>query len=137
MMYPNGTITEYGYDTLNRLISVETRTMTNDLLAAYTYTLDAKGQRTHVEEQPIGRRIDYEYDAADRLIEEHISDPVLGNRTISYTYDPVGNRLTKDDNACIQHIRTTTMSLDRNRLCVYIHNNGNMHMTTAKAKNGD
>ena len=101
MIYPNGTITECGYDTLNRLISVETRTITNDLLAAYSYTLNAKGQRTHVEEQPIGRVIDYEYDAADRLIAEHISDPVLGNRTISYTYDPVGNRLAKDDNGVV------------------------------------
>jgi RHS repeat-associated protein len=101
MIYPNGTITEYGYDTLNRLISVETRTMTNDLLAAYSYTLNAKGQRTHVEEQPIGRTIEYDYDAADRLSEERISDPVLGNRTISYTYNPVGNRLRKDDNGVI------------------------------------
>jgi YD repeat-containing protein len=135
MMYPNGTITEYGYDTLNRLISVETRTMTNDLLAAYTYTLDAKGQRTHVEEQPIGRRIDYEYDAADRLIEEHISDPVLGNRTISYTYDPVGNRLTKDDNGVL-----TAYSDDNDRLLTetgsaYTYdNNGNMLMKTGNGE---
>jgi YD repeat-containing protein len=78
MISPNGPITEYGYDTLNRLISVETHTMTNDLLAAYTYTLNAKGQRTHVEEQPTGRTIEYDYDAADRLIAERISDPVLG-----------------------------------------------------------
>ena len=32
------------------------------------------------------------------MIEERISDPALGNRAINYTYDPVGNRLTKTDN---------------------------------------
>ncbi len=67
----------------------------------YMYTLNAKGQRVHVEEQPTGRTMDYAYDAADRLVEEHITDPGLGNRTISYTYDPVGNRLTKTDNGVI------------------------------------
>jgi YD repeat-containing protein len=100
VIYPNGITTTYGYDTLNRLTSVETRTITNDLLASYVYTLNAKGQRMRMEEGvggPTVRVIDYVYDAADGLIQENVSDPVLGNRTITYTYDPVGNRLTKSD----------------------------------------
>jgi RHS repeat-associated protein len=44
-----------------------------------------------------GRRVDYTYDALDRLTEEDITDSVAGNRTIHYTYDPVGNRLTMVD----------------------------------------
>lgn len=54
--YPNGIITEYGYDNLNRLISVETRTLMSDIMASYVYTLNAKGQRTTVEER-IGGQI--------------------------------------------------------------------------------
>jgi YD repeat-containing protein len=38
---------------------------------------------------------------ARRLDEERITDPVLGNRVITYTYDPVGNRLEKNDNGVI------------------------------------
>jgi hypothetical protein len=79
-------------------MSVEIRTLTNDLLASYVYTLNSTGQRTRVEEGaggPSVRVIDYEYDAADRLIAERLTDPVLGNRTITYTDDPVSNRLEK------------------------------------------
>src|SRR5262249_3722775 len=39
----------------------------------------------------------YTYDADDRLVGEAITDPVNGDRTVQYTYDAVGNRLTRDD----------------------------------------
>ena len=88
MIYPNGLTTTYGYDNLNRLTSVETRNLLNEIVASYAYTLNSKGQRTHVEEGFGGavlRTIDYVYDDADRLTEEQIADTVLGNRTITYT----------------------------------------------------
>ena len=136
MISPNGTLTEYGYDNLNRLTVVETRTVSGTVLASYSYTLNAKGQRIHVEEQPTGRVIDYAYDAADRLIEERISDPALGNRTIGYSYDPVGNRLTKTDNG----VSTEYSYDDNDRLLTesgyaYTYdNNGNM---LSKTGNGE
>lgn len=70
VLSPNGIITEYGYDNLNCLISVETRTLMSDIIASYAYTLNAKGQRTKVEERvgtQLVRTIDYAYDEVDRL----------------------------------------------------------------------
>ena len=142
MIYPNGTLTEYGYDHLNRLISVETRGISGDLLASYRYTLNAKGQRTHVEERvgtQLVRTIDYTYDAADRLIEEHIDDTVTGIRTIQYTYDAVGNRLTKNDNGVI----TTYTYDDNDRLLTEggftygYDNNGNLLSKTGNGEQYD
>ncbi|MCP4404322.1 MAG: hypothetical protein GY801_44360 [bacterium] len=43
------------------------------------------------------------------MIEERVSDTALGNRTITYSYDPVGNRLTKnectDARPCVSAVR--------------------------------
>jgi predicted RNA-binding protein (virulence factor B family) len=59
-----GHLTIFGYDNLNRLTSVETRNLLNEIVASYAYTLNSKGQRTHVEEGfggAILRTIDYVY----------------------------------------------------------------------------
>jgi len=96
VMYPNGTVTEYTYDTLNRLTYLENRKSTGEVISSYTYTLGPAGNRTRVEENS-GRVVNYTYDNLYRLTEEQITDPVLGNKTISYTYDAFGNRLTKTD----------------------------------------
>ena len=117
MISPNGITTTYRYDTLNRLIGVDTRNLTNALLASYAYTLNAKGQRTRVVEGaggPATRTIEYTYDAADRLIAEQITDPALGNRAITYTYDPVGNRLEKTDCTDAQPCVSTAYEYDAN-----------------------
>ena len=45
-----------------------------------------------------------------RLTQESITDPVEGNRIIAYTFDAVGNRLTKDDS--VEGL--TTYTYDRN-----------------------
>src|SRR6266571_1407278 len=61
-------------------------------IASYTYTLDAAGHRTSVTELS-GRKATYAYDNLYRLTSETIaSDPGGQNGTISYVYDPVGNR---------------------------------------------
>ena len=90
--FPNGTKEIRQYDTLNRLVYLE-----NDgpagVISSYRYTLSPTGLRDAVVEDT-GRRVDYGYDALDRLTSETITDASAGNRTITYTYDPVGNRLT-------------------------------------------
>jgi RHS repeat-associated protein len=89
--YPNGTHTQYAYDSLNRLLSLEARKPDNNLLASYQYTLAPMGHRTRVVEQS-GRVVDYTYDDLYRLTEEKITD---GGETIfSYQYDAVGNRVS-------------------------------------------
>ena len=94
--YPNGTLTTYTYDDLNRLIYMETANSDAQIIGAYTYTLDPVGNRTHVVEHN-GRTVDYTYDELNRLVAEDITDPVSGNLSFAYTYDNVGNRLSKTD----------------------------------------
>jgi len=84
------------YDALNRLELLEYKK--NDVtLQRFDYTLDPVGHRKVVTEQN-GRQVKYEYDDLYRLTKETIFAPAEGTeRTISYGYDAVGNRLTKTD----------------------------------------
>ena len=92
---PNGVTTAYSYNDLNRLLGVA-MTRGGATLATFTSTLGASGNRLEVIENG-SRTIAYEYDALYRLTRETISgDPVVQNNgSIDYTYDPVGNRLTR------------------------------------------
>ncbi|MFQ5341315.1 MAG: RHS repeat-associated core domain-containing protein [Anaerolineae bacterium] len=91
---PNGTVTTYTYDDLNRLTSVTNKKSDGTVISSYTYTLGPAGERTRVVEDN-GRTVDCVYDALYRLVEERINDPTSGAMVITYTYDSVGNRLTK------------------------------------------
>jgi len=94
--YPNDSVIEYVYDALNRLIYLENKKSTGEIISSYSYTLDPKGNRVSVVENS-GRTVNYTYDSLSRVIQEAITNSVLGNQTVSYTYDAVGNRLTKTD----------------------------------------
>jgi len=94
--YSNGTITEYTYDKLYRLTKMETRKVNGDIISSYEYTLGLAGNRLKVSENT-GRVVEYSYDDTYKLVEEKITMPSGDVRTISYTYDAVGNRLTKTD----------------------------------------
>jgi RHS repeat-associated protein len=65
------------------------------------------GNRLTVVEQD-GRKSNYEYDDLYRLLEEEVIDGTT--RTISYTYDAVSNRLTRNDSG----EGNTTYEYDRN-----------------------
>jgi len=90
--YPNGTIAQYGYDELNRLISVDNLRTDSSIITSHGYDLDPAGNRLRMTEAG-GRIVDYTYDALYRLTREEITDPAEGNSSFSYTYDEVGNRL--------------------------------------------
>ena len=92
---PNGTVETRTYDALNRLTFLENRNASG-VISNYDYSLAPTGRRDAVVEDT-GRRVDYSYDALDRLTREKIIDAVFGDRTIDYTYDAVGNRLTRAD----------------------------------------
>jgi YD repeat-containing protein len=124
--YPNGCIIEYEYDALNHLIYLENKKSTGGIVSSYSYSLDAIGNRVSVVESS-GRTVIYTYDSLSRVIQEDITDSVLGNQTISYTYDAVGNRLTKTDQS-----GTTNYTYDANNRLIargnYLYtydNNGN------------
>ena len=94
LTYPNGTSTAYVYDANDRLTQL-THNGPLAQLANYVLTLDANGLRTRIDEST-GAVKNYSYDTLHRLIEERVTDlianPLFEN---DYSYDAVGNRLTK------------------------------------------
>jgi len=105
--YPNGVATAYTYNSLNRLTNLTlSKTAT---LASFAYTLGNAGNRLSVTEQS-GRKVDYTYDALYRLTSETISnDPnATGNGVLSYSYDPVGNRLSRTSSVAAAPSTTST-----------------------------
>jgi RHS repeat-associated protein len=82
------------YDAAGRETVLENRKSDGTALAVYTATHDARGDRLTVLELD-GDRVTYAYDAVSQLTQEQRSG---GNAyDTSYQYDPVGNRLVKDD----------------------------------------
>lgn len=99
--YPNNTAEIRTYDDLNRLVSLKNVTVNPNtgqevsVISSYDYTLDEAGNRLSVTEHN-GRVVEYEYDELYRLTQEKITDGGAV-RTIDYEYDPIGNRLSRDD----------------------------------------
>jgi RHS repeat-associated protein len=99
---PGGIVTNYGYDGANRLTSVTHSNGAGQVLASFVYTLDGSGRRQAVNEarrDPVssllqGNTTVYSYDGLGRLTGE--TGGIAG--TLSYTYDNVGNRLSKTAN---------------------------------------
>jgi RHS repeat-associated protein len=86
---PNSVNTSYSYDNLSRLLSV-THAKSGTTLDGATYTVDNAGNRLTRTPQPSGTASTYGYDNIYELL-----SVVQGSSTTeSYTYDPVGNRLT-------------------------------------------
>jgi len=106
--YPNGTTAYYTYDELNRLTYLENVRSNLTVISSYAYTLGLSGNRTQVVEHD-GRTVDYVYDDLYRLTQENILDPTNGNKTFTYAYDAVGNRLTKTED-----LATTNYTYDAN-----------------------
>ncbi len=122
---PNGTQSTYVLDTMDRPVSIVHRDPTGAPFAKYdvTYETAEKSERTIRELN--GRVVVYTYDALHRLVRESIVDPANGNETIIYSYDKVGNRLTKtnsegtvlytyDENHRLQTAGGATYSYDGN-----------------------
>ena len=89
MTRPNNVATNYAYDNLSRLQSVLHQLAASTIDGA-TYTVDNAGNRTAKTDQRASVTSNYGYDA----IYELTSVTQGTNTTESYTYDPVGNRLS-------------------------------------------
>ena len=87
---PNGVWTDYGYDDADRLTSAVNKKAGPTTISSFAYTLDATGSRTQMVD--LSGTHSYEYDPLYRLTE--VTYP--GPETDTYTYDQVGNRLTKN-----------------------------------------
>ncbi len=104
----NGTYTLMNYDNAGRLKQTWNKYGENTI-TQHIYTLDAVGNRTKADEVPSNGgysptpitpdrqgTVNYTYDRLYRLIGENRNLPFPENKEIlEYTYDPVGNRLTK------------------------------------------
>jgi RHS repeat-associated protein len=86
---PNSVNTSYSYDNLSRLLSV-THAKGGVTLDGATYTLDNAGNRNSKVDLYAGVTTNYGYDN----IYELLSATQGGSTKESYTYDPVGNRLS-------------------------------------------
>jgi len=102
---PNGTVTDYTYDDLQRLVTIATSGLSaGDVIAKFTYHYNNLGLRDKVT-MGDGRTIEWDYDDVGRLVEEHFKSGGPSPATLLryvYTYDGAGNRATKktdyDDN---------------------------------------
>lgn len=86
---PNTVNTSYSYDNLSRLLSV-THAKGGVTLDGATYTVDNAGNRNSKADLYAGVTTNYGYDN----IYELLSATQGASTTESYTYDPVGNRLS-------------------------------------------
>ncbi len=112
----NAVTNTYTYDTLNRLTN-----LTVGSLNSYIYTLGPTGNRTKVVEAE-GRTGIFVQDDLYRLQQDNYTqDPNVPDAGVTYSYDPVGNRLQKNSNSfnfdTNDRITMTGYSFD---------NNGNM-----------
>ena len=98
---PNGVATNYTYNDAGQLSDLLTVNPNNETLARFTYTLDATGNRTAIQQNLGGvvHNLAYAFDNAYRLTGELRTD--ANNNTLysdTFAYDAVGNRLTRVKN---------------------------------------
>jgi RHS repeat-associated protein len=145
---PNSVVEVREYDKLNRLlllknVKVDPNTGAETVISSYEYTLDAVGNRTEVLEKD-GRKVKYDYDELHRLTREEVSnvnDADNGDRIQTYTYDNVGNRLTRNDSVAGKttyvyddNDRLKSITLNDTNVTIYEYDdNGN----TTSVKNGN
>ncbi len=99
---PNGIETVYFYNGAGQLTTIRhQRTTGSALMAEFFYTLDAAGKATELRTTLPGnviRREGFGYDRFDRLNQViYADDGVIdaNDKTVIYSYDPNGNRLTQ------------------------------------------
>ncbi len=86
---PDGSITTYGYDSLNRLNG-----LANSWAGSFGFGYDALSRRTSLT-RPNGVNTSYSYDSVSHLLSvlHQAGTNILDGA--SYTYDPAGNRTSK------------------------------------------
>ena len=114
----NGTRTSFVYDADDRLMSQLDLKADDSVITGVDYQYDNAGNRTRMREAT-GRLTTWTYDDSYQLIGEHRSS-ASGGFHITYTYDPVGNRLVKNSSGAL-----TTSTYDAaNQLQTATESNG-------------
>jgi RHS repeat-associated protein len=89
MTRPNGVTTNYSFNNLSQLLSL-LHQLGGSTIDGATYTVDAAGNRTAKADALAGVTSNYTYDPLYELTQVTQTT----NTTESYSYDPVGNRLS-------------------------------------------
>ena len=93
LSYPNGVVTTWEHDALQRLTFLETQNSSQEVLQSYQYTLAPSGHRLRIDEHD-GTSRSYTYDNLWRLTSDRVTDATEALiYEQSFDYDPVGNRL--------------------------------------------
>jgi RHS repeat-associated protein len=90
---PNGVVTTYAYNSLNRLTSLQAQGPLGSVFGQ-AFTLGAVGNRERIDEAD-GTVRAYTYDDLYRLRSETVSRNTLLDYSRTWTYDAVGNRQTQ------------------------------------------
>ena len=86
---PDGSVSTYGYDTLNRLNG-----LANSWAGSFGFSYDALSRRTQLT-RPNGIATNYSYDPVSHLLSVLHQAGANTLDGASYTYDPAGNRTAK------------------------------------------
>jgi len=89
LQHHNGSRIRYTYDAANRLVTLLNRRDDNSVIADFSYTYDANGNRLTENLQPAGIFSDYGYDGDNRLVS--VNSPAAGLNDI-FSFDSTGNR---------------------------------------------
>ncbi|WP_347485268.1 RHS repeat-associated core domain-containing protein [Vandammella animalimorsus] len=116
----DGSSTSYQYTPDGHISQIRHQGSQGQTLAQFDYQHNRDGQRTQAKEtihsngQTLQRTIDWTYDPAGKLTQEHIqqTQPTAQTLTIAYQYDKVGNRTARTVSGAIQ--QTTTYQYDQN-----------------------
>lgn len=104
--YPNGIVSQFTYDSLNRVTGLSSQ------ISGYAYQRGPTGNLASATEQN-GRTSTWTYDGINRLTSETVAlDPQSHNGSVSYSLDPVGNRLS--DNSSLSSVSTGAWSYNAN-----------------------
>jgi RHS repeat-associated protein len=100
----NGTYTEYGYDLAGDLTSIVNYKPDGTVLSSYVDAYDDLGRPISVT--TLDGTTTYGYDATGQLT----SVALPGGRTITYQYDPAGNRVAVTDNGVTMNYATNNLN---------------------------
>lgn len=121
LTYPNGATANYGYDTAGRLTNLVHKQSNGKIIASFAYTHDKVGNRLAKTEPD--NKINYAYDAIYRLLK---AQPNRHKKAETYSYDPVGNRLTGPDQHTDYSYGAGNELLKKEHTDFSYDNNGNM-----------
>jgi YD repeat-containing protein len=91
--------TSFTYDAAGQLLAQFDLKSDDSVISSVDYQYDNTGNRTRMREAT-GRLTTWTYDDTYQLVSEHRSS-ASGGFHITYTYDPVGNRLVKNSSASL------------------------------------